>query len=92
MNPHSNWLGKQKGLNFLSPCNQWGLKLGVLKSAGLAKIEPGGHCAALGKQAGQQRMDIQHGNGNLKEKINKETIALNDTLIQMDLTEHSILK
>lgn len=29
--PHSYWLGKFDGLNFISSCNQWGLKPGVIK-------------------------------------------------------------
>ena len=31
MNPHSNWLGKQEGLNFMSSCKQWGVKPKVVK-------------------------------------------------------------
>lgn len=30
MFPHSYWLGKQEGLNFVSPCNQRGLKPDLL--------------------------------------------------------------
>lgn len=52
MNPHNNWLRKQKGPNFISSCNQWDLKPGVLRSAGLAQGEPRGIGAALGEKAG----------------------------------------
>ena len=34
-NPHETWLGKGEGPNFLSSCNQRGLRLGVLKVTGL---------------------------------------------------------
>ena len=43
MLPQSHWLGKREGLNFMSSCNQGGLKAGVLKVSGLGWNRLGGH-------------------------------------------------
>ena len=40
MIPHSNWLGKQEGLNFMSSCNQMGLKPGIFKVSVLGSGRP----------------------------------------------------
>ena len=34
INPHSNWLRKREGLDFVNSCHQWGLKPEVLKASG----------------------------------------------------------
>ena len=38
--PQSHWFVKQEELNFVSSCNQWGLKIGVLKVSRLAGVLP----------------------------------------------------
>ena len=67
-NPHSNWLGKQEGLNFLSSCNQWGLKPRVLKVTCLVGSGRAQRTLELllEKSQGKERVNIQYGNSELK--------------------------
>ena len=65
--PQIPWVGKQEGLNFMSSCNQQGLKSGVLKISGLGWDGARGYyCALPGKKEGKQPGDRQHGNSDLK--------------------------
>lgn len=66
--PQRHWLGKQEGLDFMSSCNQRGLKQGVLKVSGLTRIEPGKHCT-IHEEKGDKKPRVggrQHGNRDLK--------------------------
>lgn len=60
---HSLYLGKWKGLNFMSSCNQRHIKPGVLKVSGLGWE---GTCVVLGEKAGKQPGGLQIGNRDLK--------------------------
>lgn len=42
-NLHSNYVGKQEGLDFVSSSKQQGLKPGILYSVGFTGTEPEGH-------------------------------------------------
>ena len=61
MNPHSNWLGKREGLSFVSSCNQWGLKLGVLKVSVIGSVSLEDTGLLLERRQGKQPIDLQHG-------------------------------
>ena len=66
-NPHSNWPGKQEEPNFLSSCNQWDLKSGVLKISDLGLYRDWMTLGLfLERKQGKQATDIQHRNNYLK--------------------------
>lgn len=62
----SNWLGKWKELNSVSPYNWQGLKPRVLKYSGFGWYEPWEHRATPGEKAGKQPGGRQSGNSDLK--------------------------
>lgn len=67
-NPIAVGLESERGLNFVTSHNQWGIKGQQSFKGQRAQLRynPEGTGAALGEKAYKQCMDIQHGNSNLK--------------------------
>ena len=65
MNPHSNWLGKWEGMNFMSYFNQWDLKPRILKVSMLGSVKFQGHWGCSWKEGRQTAREHTEWNNDL---------------------------